>query len=425
MGSLYRRGEVWWGYWRDALGEKHRESLATGDREVARQRLRARELATPDSIANATPLGEALTYLVDTVYAGRPDGTVRCYQQKARWLAELLGAERPLGSIDRALVLGYRARRLESRVSESTVAKELLVLRLALREQGIEGVVPRLPVRYVPRKRFLTAKQFARLLAELPVKRRLWLMVATYLGPRYSELVDRLRWEDIDLRRRLAHIRGTKTVDADRTVPIPAPLLPWLRRARQDAGQVVEAWTNARRDICAAWWKVVGFKPPAGWMRGKISIAGAPRLSPNDLRRTFASWLKQAGVDSLAVAHLLGHSSTRMVELVYGRLDERTYRDAVAMLPPAPPARAGRKARKRSTSRRGDSDCAPVVNARGGKRSSTETRDTSKVALGARKRVPRVGIEPTTRGFSGPVLQVVDGGITEECPRRAAAVHRM
>jgi site-specific recombinase XerC len=28
-------------------------------------------------------------------------------------------------------------------------------------------------------------------------------------------------------------------------------------------------------------------------------------VSPNDLRRTFASWMKQAGVDSKAVAELL------------------------------------------------------------------------------------------------------------------------
>ena len=43
------------------------------------------------------------------------------------------------------------------------------------------------------------------------------------------------------------------------------------------------------------------------------------RVSPNDLRRTFASWLKQASVDSFVVAQLLGHSSSRMVEMVYYR----------------------------------------------------------------------------------------------------------
>lgn len=40
-------------------------------------------------------------------------------------------------------------------------------------------------------------------------------------------------------------------------------------------------------------------------------------FSPNDPRRTFASWLKQAGVDSMIVARLLGHMTSRMVELAF------------------------------------------------------------------------------------------------------------
>ena len=56
-------------------------------------------------------------------------------------------------------------------------------------------------------------------------------------------------------------------------------------------------------------------------------------MTPNDLRRTFASWLKQAGTDSLTVARLLGHSSTAMVDKVYGRLDEATYVEAMRSMP--------------------------------------------------------------------------------------------
>ncbi len=38
--------------------------------------------------------------------------------------------------------------------------------------------------------------------------------------------------------------------------------------------------------------------------------AGVPRCTPNDLRRTFASWLVQAGESLLVVSRLLGHGST-------------------------------------------------------------------------------------------------------------------
>ena len=71
-----------------------------------------------------------------------------------------------------------------------------------------------------------------------------------------------------------------------------------LRRVKLASGLVVTKWMNVRRDLAKA------------CLRAKIPIA-----TPNDLRRTFASWLKQAGNDSLVVAKLLGHSTTRIVEL--------------------------------------------------------------------------------------------------------------
>jgi len=62
-------------------------------------------------------------------------------------------------------------------------------------------------------------------------------------------------------------------------------------------------------------------------------MAQSDPVTPNDLRWTFASWLKQAGRDSLAVGKLLGHTSSRIFERVYGQLDQRTLRETVAPLP--------------------------------------------------------------------------------------------
>ena len=52
-----------------------------------------------------------------------------------------------------------------------------------------------------------------------------------------------------------------------------------------------------------------------------------------DLRRTFATWLKQRDVDSAVVAAMMGHSSTAMVDRVYGKLDAANFRRAIAKLP--------------------------------------------------------------------------------------------
>jgi len=42
--------------------------------------------------------------------------------------------------------------------------------------------------------------------------------------------------------------------------------------------------------------------------------------TPNDLRRTCATWLRQAGAAPDLIAPVMGHADTRMVERVYGRL---------------------------------------------------------------------------------------------------------
>ena len=51
--------------------------------------------------------------------------------------------------------------------------------------------------------------------------------------------------------------------------------------------------------------------------------------------------MKQRGEDSAVVAKLLGHSSTRMVDLGYGRLNERNYIQAAAKLPTFAMPKAG------------------------------------------------------------------------------------
>ena len=126
-------------------------------------------------------------------------------------------------------------------------------------------------------------------------------------------------------------------------------------------------------------------------------------MTSNDLRRTHASWLKNKGIDSAAVAALLGNT-TVMVDRVYGRISLETLRAAVSHLPV--PDRCAT----------GEQDTA-AFNA------TSETMDDLATALIAQEsrdlRVPRDGVEPPTRGFSVPEdlsvfdkkrgLRVIDG----------------
>jgi hypothetical protein len=171
------------------------------------------------------------------------------------------------------------------------------------------------------------------------------------------------------------------------------------------------------------------------------ALAPMRSITPNDLRRTFASWLKQAGVDSMVVAKMLGHTTSRMVEMVYGHLNDATTIAAIAKLPaPTEPSLAEPATRGATVPvrrRRGVAGEAPSlklvaadpaasqpaepvprwrsragrVHPRAGsgskwvvKQGRNERRERPMRQPGSQSSsevvVPRVGIEPTTRGFS-------------------------
>ena len=101
-----------------------------------------------------------------------------------------------------------------------------------------------------------------------------------------------------------------------RVIPLHPVLRPWLEALHAGTGPVVEPWTSIGRDL-----------PDAA------KRAGLPRITLNDLRRTFASWSVQAGVPAKVIANLMGHTSTRMVDLVYGRVGPNDYEAAISRLP--------------------------------------------------------------------------------------------
>ena len=389
MGKLYRRGETWYADYFDRAGQRRRESTRTSDIKVARARLRDLELATTDRAAHETEaVDAALSYFVDVVHASSAAGTIRCYRQKACHLTRLLGAGM-LDLLDRESVERYIATRLGEGAHRHTVHKELVVLRGALKSarardrfHGPPDIVPPFDSGYVPRTAYLTPEQFFAMVEHLvpPLPRAarpdtlarrmarlrdrvLHCVLIAYASPRLGEL-DALCWEHIDLARGTIQIPKGKTLT--RPVAIHPELRPVLEALHAGTGPVVRPWTNIGRDLPRA-----------------CERAGVPRCTANDLRRTFASWLIQAGVSNRIVARLLGHSTTRMVDLVYGQLDDATLAAAIGRLPGSCDAGVSRGAPNTGTAG------AP------GKANTTASIDVSVENL-----VPRVGIEPTTRGFS-------------------------
>lgn len=328
--SLFRRrgSDSWFVEWHER-GERRESNLGTADEAEAEQRA-GRLLGTAPAEAAAGQTAHADNYtlehaLNDFLQRGlvdKAEGTRVCYEQRAGHLLRRMGSLL-LASLHVDQVSAYIAGRLEEKAARESIRKELCVLRRAIDLAHRRGhacpaaadVMPRFKTQYVPRKTWLSAEQCEALLAQLPPHRRLFVLVCVYTGARLSE-VQRLEWTDINFAAGQVHLRGKKTDGSDRVIPLAPRLAEELQAMRAVRGRLLRPWGNVRRDLARA-----------------CKDAGVARVTPNDLRRTFASWLVQAGESSYVVGQLLGHASSTMVERVYGRLSQKSMREAIAKLP--------------------------------------------------------------------------------------------
>lgn len=371
MGRIYKRGGRYYADYQTPGGKRIQRSLRTADKSVAKERLRQAELAaTPQARGRRQRLSDAFDVLIKTTMHDRAKATREFYEEKARRVLETLG-DPWIGDITRELLAGYIARRLSDdkdhgRAKPHTVQKELIVIRRALREAFELGVLPTMPAmprfsaKYKPREVWLEPAEFEKLCEHLghrprarenkySAKRRarrlekrkpayamatkdervLWASIAALAGASASE-VESLQWADVKLDTGWLKLRGTKRETRERWVPIAPALRARLEAVPEDKrkGYVVKAWTSVRH----------------GLHRAAKRAGLGKHVSPNDLRRTFASWLVQQHVPLLTVATLMGHSSTRMVEKVYGKLSKENLTDAIAALPQlaTPPPDAAR-----------------------------------------------------------------------------------
>ena len=132
-----------------------------------------------------------------------------------------------------------------------------LAIRAGLWRGRVEEVIPVcFSPEYEPRRRFLTADEVARLLAELAPAgaARVAFIVATSACWRETELA---LTEDVSLDLRSVLLRGTKRKTRFRTVPIVSPaqrslIEHALRYAAGKGEALFQPWRNARRDILVA-----------------------------------------------------------------------------------------------------------------------------------------------------------------------------
>ncbi|KOS54508.1 tyrosine-type recombinase/integrase [Rhodococcus rhodochrous] len=196
--------------------------------------------------------------------------------------------------------------------------------------RGIEN----LPRKTTKRRVYLSAEDVALLAVEAGQHRSLVLTLA-YTGLRWGEAVA-LRVRDVEfLRRRLTvhdnavqlgvdHAVGRTKSKRTRSVPVPEFVLDELSvlcRGKA-ADDLVFPGPNG------------GYLPRpksvGGWFAGAVKRAGVQRITPHDLRHTAASLAVSAGVNVLALARMLGHTSAKVTLDTYADLFDSDL-DAVAL----------------------------------------------------------------------------------------------
>lgn len=333
MARLYKRGRVWWAWGYYANGERWAESTQQRDRAAAARKadLLERARAAVDR-AEVTPL-HVEQALHDVIAARQREGksphTIDDYRRKGGHVVRLLGfveGGAPRDAHD--LTLGDLEDYIDQRSSEgamrSTIDIELRKLRAALlyaakhkRYRGnVREIWPSEALRgaHVPHERYLTREEYARLSAALPEERADYLAAYVFTGARRSEIW-RVEADDVNLAHNVLRIRGTKTSGADRFIPIAEELRPVVeRRLREADGPLWPEYDE---------WEM---------FQRACKRAAIGSVSANDLRRTFCSWLAQAGVPLLVTVRLMGHKSARMVERVYAHFGSDDLQDAIGRL---------------------------------------------------------------------------------------------
>ena len=220
----------------------------------------------------------------------------------------------------------YVSRKKKKLVTPSTIKKELSHLTRVLVWAHFRGTFPPdvttvIPPNYSsksrPKSRTPTPVEVAKLIAQMRADRGAHVAFIVATGARWSESVRACR-VDVDLKRLMVALRGTKTDLADGSVPITGLSWMYLAYALEHAPESEEAAEVPlfRRWSSGSYWRD---------LQAACVRAGIAPVSPNDLRRSFGKWhrdmIMSHGVGATSAAEqvsiLLRHTTDKLAQTTY------------------------------------------------------------------------------------------------------------
>lgn len=324
--TLYKRGNVYWSYvW--LHGIRHAKSTGTANRRQAeridhefKEELHLASMGIAEPHPEMTFSELAARFLAD--------GSPKPYHIDRLKPLLIYWGGTELGRMTRSRADEYRAyrHRLKKKLSDTTINRDLEVLRHMLFWAVDEGILPKNPL---SRVRMVRARRKPRIVVSVEEEDKLLDAAAPHLrsiviaaldsGMRRGEILNQ-RWEHIDFTRRLISVTHSKTaVGEAREIPLTDRLYAELEARKKDEGLVFTFEGVAIRQIKTAW--------KAALRRAKLRY-----FRFHDLRHAFNTRLMEAGVLQEVRKALMGHSSGEEVNSLYTHVELPMKRDAMQKL---------------------------------------------------------------------------------------------
>ena len=330
--GLYKRGNVWWMTYRDALGRQRFESCKKANNKEAQGMLTARRNEAMEGIAPQPILKPIGLEELETKYLAFVGHQRSASNKKLhfRHFKRILGNP-PIHTLTVEVLEQYREKRRGQGVSVGTINREMATLKHAL-SKAVAWKLVRKAVREelagvqkfqepAGRIRFLSEDEEVRLLQHCRGMLKPVVVTAIHTGMRRGELLS-LTWgpNGVDLQHGFIRLTRTKNGEA-REIPINETVRRTLTglRTRLDT-----KWVFHRRDGRQLRYIRSEFERA-------MEKAGLADFHFHDLRHTFASRLVMKGVPLATVSKLMGHK-TPMMTMRYAHLSPEHLSAAVKVL---------------------------------------------------------------------------------------------
>jgi len=324
--SLFKRGDVWWGYfYKDGI--RHQFSTGTANKRHAenieakqKEEINNQRFQIVETDRHMT-FGELADRFVES-------GSVRKHHLFHLKFLRPCFSDIQVLRLTKSLAEEFRSVRkaLNPAIKEATINRDLSVLRHILYWAVDEQLLPHNPLARMKmarerrtRRQVLSIAEEQMLLAHARNHLRTMIIAALDTGMRRGEITSQ-RWEDIDFSRKLVSVTRSKTPEGEsREIPLTERLYELLLENRKDRGLIVDYKGQPIRTVKRTW---------------ATALRNA-KLRPvrfHDLLHTFNTRLMEAGVLQEIRMALMGHSAGSKVHAIYTHIELPAKRKAIGKL---------------------------------------------------------------------------------------------